>query len=51
MVLKPGESTTVSMEFMMHGDMGGMHNFRLHLPTNDPNQPDQTANVISNWVP
>jgi hypothetical protein len=51
MVLQPGESTNVSMEFMMHGDMGGMHNFRLHLPTNDPAQPDQTVSVLSNWLP
>jgi hypothetical protein len=51
MVLQPGESTTVSMEFMMHGDMGGMHNFRLHLLTNDPDQPDQTTTVLSNWLP
>lgn len=51
MVLDPGETTTVSMTFMMHGDMGGMHNFRLHLPTNDPAAPDRTATVLSNWVP
>ncbi|MEK7325769.1 MAG: hypothetical protein AAB217_10990 [Chloroflexota bacterium] len=51
MVLNPGETTTVSMQFMMHGDMGGFHNFRLHLPTNDPATPDYTANVLSNWVP
>jgi hypothetical protein len=51
MVLNPGETTTVSMQFMMHGDMGGPHNFKLHLPSNDPTTPDVTANVISNWVP
>jgi hypothetical protein len=51
MVLNPGETTTVSMQFMMHGDMGGMHNFRLHLPTNDPANPDYTTSVLSNWVP
>ena len=50
MVLKPGESTRVSMEFMMHGDMGGRHNFRLHLVTNDPTQPDRQVNVLSNWI-
>jgi hypothetical protein len=50
MVIQPGESTRVSMEFMMHGDMGGRHNFRLHLVTNDPTQRDHQVNVLSNWV-
>ncbi len=51
MVLQPGESTRLSMEFMMHGDMGGKHNFKVHIPSNDPKQPDKTVNVLSNWVP
>jgi hypothetical protein len=51
MVLQPGESTTLSMEFLMHGDMGGKHNFRVHLPTNDPAMADRTLTVLSNWVP
>ena len=51
MVLKPGARTTVSLQFMMHGDMGGQHNFAVHLPTNDPAQPDATLTVLSNWVP
>ena len=51
MVLQPGESTTVAMEFMMHGDMGGMHDFRVHLVTNDPARPDMEVAVLSNWVP
>ena len=51
MVLKPGEKTLLSMRFMMHGDMGGLHNFRVHLPTNDPAEPPQTLTVLSNWVP
>jgi len=51
MVLPPGASTTVSMQFMMHGDMGGPHDFRLHLVTDDPAQPDQTVTVLSNWIP
>jgi hypothetical protein len=50
MVLKPGESTTVSMQYLMHGDMGGPHDFRLHLLTNDPTQPDREIKLISNWV-
>ncbi|MBI5290406.1 MAG: hypothetical protein HY872_00830 [Chloroflexi bacterium] len=51
MTLDPGERTTISLEFMMHGDMGGLHNFRVHLPTNDPAQPDHALTVLSNWVP
>jgi hypothetical protein len=51
MALQPGSSTTITMEFSMHGDMGGYHDFRLHLPTNDPQAPDQTVAVLSNWVP
>ena len=51
MVLQPGASTTVSMQFMMHGNMGGPHDFRLHLVTDDPAQPDQTVTVLSNWIP
>ena len=51
MVINPGQRTTVSMEFMMHGDMGGLHDFRLHLPSNDPSQPDRTLTVLSNWIP
>jgi len=50
MVLQPGESTTLSMEFMMHGNMGGMHDFRVHLLTNEPGKTDWTLAVLSNWV-
>ena len=38
------------MQFMMHGDRGGQHNFRVHLPTNDPTQSDKTLTVLSDWV-
>jgi hypothetical protein len=50
MVLKPGQSTFVTMEFSMHGNMGGRHNFGLHLRTNDPLQPEITISVLSDWV-
>jgi hypothetical protein len=50
MALDPGESTRITLEFMMHGDMGGWHDFRVHLLTNDPAQPDRTLRVLSNWV-
>lgn len=51
MILKPGETTTISMQFMMHGDMGGKHDFRVHIPTNDPDKKDMTLTILSNWVP
>jgi hypothetical protein len=51
MVLKSGETTTLSMEFLMHGDMGGMHDFRVHLSSNDSAWGDKTLTVLSNWVP
>ena len=51
MVLKPGETTSLEMEFMMHGDMGGLHDFRVHLSSNDPAQPERVLTVLSNWVP
>jgi hypothetical protein len=49
MVLQPGEQTTVALSFMMHGDMGGPHDFRLHLITNDPQQSEKVVAVLSNW--
>jgi hypothetical protein len=51
MTLQPGESTMVSMDYMMHGNMGGKHDFRVHLKTNDPTQPDKEVTLLSNWVP
>jgi hypothetical protein len=51
MVLKPGESTTVSLKFVMHAGMGGQHDFRVHLRSNDPRQPEVVLKVLSNWVP
>jgi hypothetical protein len=51
MVIQPGQSTALSMQFMMHEGMDGKHNFLVHLPSNDPKQPDRTLTVLSNWVP
>ncbi len=51
MVLKPGQSTTLSMEFMMHQGMDGKHDFRVHIPNNDPTQKDKTVEVLSDWGP
>jgi hypothetical protein len=50
MVLQPGESTVISFAYLMHGDMGGQHDFRLHLKTNDPAQLDKEVKILSNWV-
>jgi hypothetical protein len=50
-VIKPGEATTLSLRFMMHGDMGGKHDFRVKLATNDPANPEMELQVVSNWVP
>jgi hypothetical protein len=49
MTLMPGQKTTLSMSFMMHGDMGGKHDFRVHLLTNDLTQPEKVLQVLSNW--
>lgn len=51
MTLKPGESTELSLDFSMHGDMGGFHDFRVHLLSNDALKPDYVLTVLSNWVP
>ncbi len=51
MALKPGEQTTVSVSFTMHAGMEGPHDFRLHIPNNDPAQADKELVILSNWVP
>jgi hypothetical protein len=50
MVLQPGEETTLAMRFMMTVGMGGFHDFRVILPTNDTAWGDSTLQVLSNWV-
>ena len=50
LTLDPGESTSVVAQFFMHGEMGGRHNFQMHLVTNDPLEPDKTVSILSNWV-
>ena len=49
--LHPGEEATVSFSFMMHEGMDGPHEFRVHVLTTDPEVPDKTVQVLSNWVP
>ena len=47
--LQRGEKTTLSVSFMMYQGMGGLHDFRVHLKTNDPMVPDRTVQVLSDW--
>jgi hypothetical protein len=48
--LNPGEEATVSTRFMMHGSMGGKHDFLTHVLTDDPVEPDKQVHILSNWV-
>ncbi len=33
----------------MHEGMDGPHEFRVHVLTNDPQQPEKLLTVLSNW--
>jgi HYDIN/CFA65/VesB-like, Ig-like domain len=48
--LDPAQQTTLSIAFVMAGDMGGPHDFRIHFETNDPSWEGRTLTVLSNWV-
>jgi hypothetical protein len=37
------------MRFTMHAGMGGPHEFRVPVDTNDPAAPQQVLVVRSNW--
>ena len=50
MVLDPGQQTTLSLRFVMHGGMAGLHDFRVHLRSNDAEWGDRTLTVLSDWV-
>jgi len=50
LTIKPGYQATVTYRSMMHGNMGGPHEFRLHLHTNDPEEPEKVLTVRANWV-
>jgi hypothetical protein len=50
MTLQPGQSTPLILQFMMHGEMGGQHNFRVHVFSSDPSEPEMELTVLSNWV-
>ncbi|MBL8131337.1 MAG: DUF1573 domain-containing protein [Anaerolineae bacterium] len=48
--LGPGEEATITLRFTMHEMMGGPHEFRVHVQTNDPAQPLIPLTILSNWV-
>lgn len=48
--IEPGTEATITLRFMMHEGMGGQHDFRLHLNTNDPEEPNKEIVILSNWV-
>jgi hypothetical protein len=48
--IEPGETATISLRFTMHEMMGGQHEFRVHVPTNDPDQPLIPLTILSNWI-
>jgi hypothetical protein len=50
MTLQPGEETTISLRFTMHEMMGGPHEFRVHVATNDPDQAAIPLTILSNWL-
>lgn len=50
-VLRPGETTVLTLQFAMHEGMGGQHDFRVKLATNDPQNPATELQVLSNWIP
>jgi hypothetical protein len=39
------------LTFTMHEGMGGQHEFRVYLRTNDPVEPEKLLTVLSNWIP
>lgn len=50
MVINPGKTTTLTIEFTMSSGMGGPHDFRIHLATNDPSEDQEELVVLSNWI-
>lgn len=37
------------MEFAMHAGMEGVHEFRVHVLTDDPAEPEKLLTVLSDW--
>jgi hypothetical protein len=48
--LRPGETATVSMRYQMHPGMDGPHDLRIHVHSNDPDNPEIELTALSNWV-
>ena len=48
--LRPGEIATVSMRYQMHPGMDGPHDLRIHVLSNDPDNPEIELTALSNWV-
>lgn len=49
--IRPGRSTTLTLDFTMHAGMGGAHEFLVPLRTNDPAAPERPLIVRSSWGP
>jgi hypothetical protein len=41
----------LTMQFTMHQGMEGPHEFRVHVKTTDPKEPDKVLVVKSDWGP
>lgn len=48
--VRPGQEATITLRYTMHDMMGGPHEFRVHVLTNDPDQPEILLTALSNWV-
>lgn len=48
--LFPGDEALVRLSFSMHEGMDGPHDFRLHIRSTDPVQPETEITILSNWV-
>ena len=48
--LHPGDEALVRLSFSMHEGMDGPHDFRLHIRSTDPAQPETEITILSNWV-
>jgi hypothetical protein len=50
MTIPPGGESTIRLRFTMHNMMGGPHEFRVHVQTNDPTQTLIPLTILSNWI-